>query len=118
MCNFSLPFTGNVDNLVTIAKKAVTGAGGTFNETATPSDPNSRSGNFFVSTSLGHVTGSYTGDLSSGNVTVSASVGHISASYQTDGVNLTVNISHLPLLVPCNSVRDQLAAILGNNTPN
>jgi len=108
MCNFFVPFTGNVTALIKMAKDAISQAGGSFNE-VTPT-----SGNFSASTSLGHITGSYTGDASSGSCTVAAAVSHIAGTYKTDGTMLTVDITHLPLLVSCNTLKEKLTQVLSN----
>jgi hypothetical protein len=79
MCNFSIQFNSNADDLVSKAKNAITGAGGSLSGDAAE-------GSFKMQTFMGEITGSYT----------------------TADQTIYVQISKKPMLVPCREIENQL----------
>ena len=83
-CNFSVPFSGTVSDIVSKARGAIGKAGGNFN-----GDDNT--GSFDISTMAGDVRGTYT----------------------VNGNTLEVNITDKPMFLPCDMIESQLKQYLG-----
>jgi len=83
MCSFSINFDANVHHIISKAKDAITGAGGSF-------AGNEEAGNFELSTFLGQIAGLYT--------------------IENDRIN--INITKKPMLVPCSEIENQLRKYL------
>lgn len=75
MCNFSIPFSGSVGEVLGNAKSAVQGQGGAF-----------------------------VGDQSSGAFQVSVFGSPIRGTYQIEGQVLHILIESKPFLVPCSTI--------------
>lgn len=82
-CNIKVPFTGAAADIVTKARNAIGGAGGTFNGDDT-------TGSFGLSTMAGDVAGSYT----------------------VNGNTLEVTITDKPMFLPCDMIEAQLKQYL------
>ncbi|HET7896560.1 MAG TPA: hypothetical protein VFL47_02795 [Flavisolibacter sp.] len=82
-CDFSIPFSGDAETVLTKARNAVQSQGGTFN-----GDTNS--GDFHVSVFGNKIVGNYT------------------VSEQT----LNINITDKPFMVPCSAIENFLAGQL------
>ena len=78
-CNFSIPFTKSVTEILAKAKKTVEAQGGNF-----------------------------TGDETSGNFDVSIFGNTVIGSYAINGSELNINITEKPFLVPCNMIENFL----------
>lgn len=74
-CNFTIPFSKPVDEILAKAKKTVESQDGTF-----------------------------TGDTSSGHFNVSVFGNTVVGSYSVEGQNLNIDITDKPFLVPCNMI--------------
>ena len=74
-CDFSIPFSGNAEDVLAKAKKAVEGQGGNF-----------------------------TGDTSRGDFDVSVFGNKIVGNYAVNGQTLDVNITDKPFMVPCSAI--------------
>lgn len=74
-CDFSLPFSGNAENVLAKARKAVEGQGGNF-----------------------------TGNTSAGNFQVSVFGNNIVGNYTVNGQTLQINITDKPFMVPCSVI--------------
>lgn len=74
-CNFSIPFSGAADDVLSKAKSAVEGQGGNFK-----------------------------GDTNSGNFDVSVFGSTIVGSYAVNGQDLDIVISDKPFLIPCSTI--------------
>ncbi|GAC1586176.1 MAG: hypothetical protein NVS3B19_04490 [Ginsengibacter sp.] len=74
-CSFSIPFSGNAEEIFNKAKTAVAGQGGTFE-----------------------------GDTNGGNFNVSVFGNTISGSYTVSGQNMEINITEKPFLIPCSTI--------------
>ena len=74
-CDFSLPFSGDAENVLAKARKAVEGQGGSF-----------------------------TGDTNAGNFHVSVFGNKIVGNYQVSGQTLQINITDKPFMVPCSAI--------------
>jgi hypothetical protein len=83
-CNFSIPFTGSVEQLVAKAKNAITSAGGQF-----------------------------TGDAAGGEFSLSTFAGTISGSYDVSPSNLNIEITDKPIFVSCSMIESELKKYLG-----
>lgn len=83
-CNFSIPFTGPVSDMVCKARTAVEGQGGVFS-----------------------------GNDASGNFNVSLLGNGIDGSYSVNGQLLDVMINAKPLFIPCSAIRHFLEKQLG-----
>ena len=83
MCNFSIKFESNVHHLISVAKDAITGAGGNFNG-------NEEAGGFDLNTFMGQIVGAYT--------------------ILNDEIN--INITKKPMFVPCSEIENQLRKYL------
>jgi len=79
MCNFIITITESAATFVANAKTQVENADGTF-----------------------------TGDTSSGTFDVPTPVGHISGSYAVNGQQITVNITHKPIVISCNAIENYI----------
>ncbi len=78
-CNFTIPFTKSVTEILEKAKKTI----------------ESQSGNF-------------TGDENAGNFDVSIFGNTVVGSYSVSGQELNIDISEKPFLVPCNMIESFL----------
>lgn len=79
MCNFTMSITESAATFVANAKSEVENAGGTF-----------------------------TGDTASGNFEVSTPFGNISGNYVLNGQEITINITHKPILISCNAIENYI----------
>jgi hypothetical protein len=84
MCNFTIPFTGSAKDLLARAKKAITGAGGTFK-----------------------------GNTSKGSFQISSPV-LIVGSYTVSGQNLDVKITKKPFFITCARIESELKKMIGS----
>jgi hypothetical protein len=82
-CNFSIPVSGSVDELVAKAKTAITGAGGQFS-----------------------------GDVAGGQFSLSTFVGTITGSYDVSPSSLNIDISDKPMFVSCSMIEQELKKYL------
>jgi hypothetical protein len=82
-CNFSIPFSGNVTDIISTAQSAITGAGGNF-----------------------------TGDANSGAFSLSTFVGEIKGTYSIGGSNLNIDISDKPMFLGCSMIEAELKKYL------
>lgn len=78
-CNFSIPFSGNAEEILAKAKSAVESQNGEFN-----------------------------GNTASGNFSVNIFSNLIAGSYVISGQTLHLNITHKPFLVPCSTIESFL----------
>lgn len=78
-CNFSIPFSGNLQPVLDKARATVEEQGGTFN-----------------------------GDNNSGEFSLSAFGNNIAGSYAVNGSQLEILISDKPFFVPCNAIESYL----------
>lgn len=83
MCNFSIKLNGNVEELVSKAKNAITDAGGSFD-----------------------------GDITSGSFRMKTFMGEIAGSYTVSTQQLNVEVSKKPMMVPCSEIEKQLRKYL------
>ena len=74
-CDFSIPFSGNTEDVLAKAKKAVQSQGGNFN-----------------------------GDASGGDFDVSVFGNKITGNYTVNGQVLNINITDKPFMVPCSAI--------------
>lgn len=77
-CNFSIPFSGSVDEVFNKAKSAVERQGGIFN-----------------------------GDANEGNFSINV-FGAISGSYTVSGNQLNIVIEDKPMMIPCSAIENVL----------
>ena len=82
-CNFTIPFTKSVTEILEKAKKTVESQGGNF-----------------------------TGDENEGNFNVSIFGNTVVGSYIVKGEELNIDISEKPFLVPCNMIENFLKSQL------
>ncbi|HMT96708.1 MAG TPA: hypothetical protein PKC62_08480 [Ferruginibacter sp.] len=82
-CSFTVPFTGNADEIFNKAKNVVENQGGTFNGDA-------RQGNFYI-----EVFGN-----------------KIAGDYSVAGNELSINITDKPFFVPCATIENLLKSKL------
>ena len=82
-CNFSIPFTKSVTEVLEKAKKTVEAQGGNFS-----------------------------GDENSGNFDVSIFGNTVIGSYVLNGQELNIDITEKPFLVPCNMIENFLKSQL------
>ena len=82
-CNFTIPFTKSVTEILEKAKKTVEFQGGNF-----------------------------TGDENKGNFDVSIFGNTVVGSYAVDGQSLNIDITDKPFLVPCNMIENFLKSQL------
>ena len=82
-CNFSIPFTKSVTEVLAKAKKTVEAQGGNFN-----------------------------GDENEGNFNVSIFGNTVIGSYMVKGEELNIDITEKPFLVPCNMIENFLKSQL------
>jgi len=83
-CAFSIPFSGAPTDVLSKARTAVEGQGGTF-----------------------------TGDASGGGFDVTVLENTIKGSYTISGQNLQINILSKPFFLPCNTIEGFLKNQLG-----
>jgi len=74
-CNFSIPFSGETEQVLNKAKTAVQSQGGQFN-----------------------------GDANSGDFNVSVFGNTIAGSYTVTGQNMNIVIDSKPFLIPCSTI--------------
>ncbi|HEV7331623.1 MAG TPA: hypothetical protein VGN63_11335 [Flavisolibacter sp.] len=74
-CDFSIPFTGNPEDVLAKARSTVQSQGGNFN-----------------------------GDANSGDFTVSVFGNKIVGNYKVSGNTLNIIITDKPFMVPCNAI--------------
>jgi hypothetical protein len=78
-CNFSIPFSGNAEIVLTKAKAAIESQQGVF-----------------------------TGDANSGRFSVSVFGNSIKGSYRVNGQSLNITITDKPFIVPCSTIESLL----------
>ncbi len=78
-CDFSIPFTGDAQTVLSKARNAVQSQGGNFN-----------------------------GDANSGDFNVSVFGNKIVGNYTVTGQTLSINITDKPFIVPCNAIESFL----------
>ncbi len=78
-CNFTIPFSKSVTEILEKAKKTIESQNGTF-----------------------------TGDENAGNFDVSIFGNTVIGSYSVNGQNLNIDITEKPFLVPCNMIESYL----------
>lgn len=78
-CNFSIPFSGNAEAILSKARSTVQGQGGDFN-----------------------------GDANSGEFNVSVFGNKIVGQYTVSGQTLNINITDKPFMVPCSAIESFL----------
>lgn len=78
-CNFTITFQGSAADFIAKAKAKVEENNGTL-------DGGTSSGSFDVPTSLGHITG----------------------NYSIDGQDITIDISHKPIVVGCGAIQNYI----------
>lgn len=83
-CEFSLPFSGNTEDVLAKAKRAVEGQGGNFS-----------------------------GDTNRGDFNVSVFGNKIVGNYVVSGQSLQINITDKPFMVPCSAIESFLKNQLG-----
>ena len=83
VCNFTIPFGGNADEVFTKAKNVVESQGGIF-----------------------------TGDDHSGNFTIEVFGNKTAGDYTMTGNDLTINITDKPFFVPCATIESMLKSKL------
>ena len=83
-CNFSIPFSGDAQNVLNKAKSAVQGQGGNF-----------------------------TGDTNSGKFDVSFFGNKIAGSYNVSGQQLDIVIDSKPFMIPCSTIESYLKNQIG-----
>jgi hypothetical protein len=77
-CNFSIPFSGSVEEVLNKARTAVEKQGGSF-----------------------------TGDANNGNFSISV-FGTISGNYTVSGNQLNIVIEDKPMMIPCSAIENVL----------
>lgn len=83
MCEFTIPFNGSADGLVTRARQEIERAGGSFNG-------NALGGNFIGKTPIGSIGG----------------------SYQISGQEISIVISKKPFLLSCRKIEKELRGVM------
>jgi hypothetical protein len=83
-CNFSVPFSGEVAEIISKARKGIGNAGGNFN-----------------------------GDDNTGSFDISTMAGDVRGTYAVNGNMLEVNITDKPMFLPCDMIESQLKNYLG-----
>ena len=78
-CDFSIPFSGNAEEILAKARSAVESQNGEFN-----------------------------GDTTSGNFSVNIFSNLIAGNYLVSGQILSLTITHKPFLVPCSTIESFL----------
>lgn len=82
-CDFSIPFTGNPEDVLAKARNAVQSQGGNF-----------------------------TGNTSNGDFSVSVFGNKIVGNYTVSGQTLNINITDKPFMVPCSAIESFLTGQL------
>jgi hypothetical protein len=82
-CNFSIPFSGNVSDIVSAAQSGITGAGGNFS-----------------------------GDTNNGQFSLSTFVGEITGTYTVSGSTLNIDITDKPMFLGCSMIEAELKKYL------
>ena len=83
-CNFSIPFSGNAEEIFAKAQTAITNAGGKF-----------------------------TGDVGAGEFSLSTFIGAIEGSYSMNGSTMNVLITDKPMFLSCSKIEEELSKYLG-----
>ena len=83
-CNFSIPFSGSADAVLSKARSAVQSQGGQLN-----------------------------GDAGAGDFTVSVFGNTISGSYSVTGQNMNIIIESKPFLIPCSTIEGFMKGQIG-----
>lgn len=83
MCQFSIPFSGNADGLISRARQAIERAGG-----------------------------SLTGDTNQGTFQASTPIGAIQGGYTVNGQEITIAIDKKPFLLSCNRIETELRGVM------
>ena len=83
-CNFSIPFSGNAEDIFTKAQAAITSAGGQFS-----------------------------GDVGAGEFSISTFIGAIKGSYSMKGSTMNVTIADKPMFLSCSQIEKELSKYLG-----
>ncbi len=84
-CNFSIPFSGDPQQVMYKARSAVQGQGGNFD-----------------------------GDINGGNFNVSVFGNTIAGSYSVTGQNMEIVIHSKPFLIPCSTIEGFLKNQIGS----
>jgi len=84
-CNFRIPFSGDVNNVLNKAKSTVQGQGGNF-----------------------------TGDTNSGEFNVSVFGSNIAGHYTIVGNEMDITITDKPFMIPCSTIQGFLKNQLGS----
>ena len=83
-CRFSIPYSGDVNNILAKANTGITGAGGKF-----------------------------TGDASTGDFSLSTFLGAINGNYIVDAKHLNITITDKPMFLSCDKIEEELRKRLG-----
>ena len=83
-CNFSIPISGNAEEIFNKAQTAITGAGGQF-----------------------------TGDVGAGEFSLSTFIGAIKGSYSMKASTMNVIITDKPMFLSCSQIEKELSKYLG-----
>lgn len=78
-CNFSIPFSGDVETILAKARAAIESQNGDFS-----------------------------GDINSGNFEVSVFANLIKGHYSVSGQNLNLTITDKPFIIPCSTIENLL----------
>ena len=78
-CNFSIPFNGSPEPLISKAKSAITTTGGQFS-----------------------------GDVAGGEFSLPTFVGTITGSYDVSPTQINIEISDKPFFLPCSKIEEEL----------
>ncbi|HZG01572.1 MAG TPA: hypothetical protein VEY71_11240 [Chitinophagales bacterium] len=82
-CQFSVPFSGEVAEIVSKARSGIGNAGGNFN-----------------------------GDNNTGSFDISTMAGEVRGTYTVNGSMLEVHITDKPMFLPCDMIESQLKQFL------
>ena len=82
-CNFSIPFSGNAEEIFAKAQTAITSAGGKF-----------------------------TGDVGAGEFSLSTFIGVIEGSYSMNSSRMNVLITDKPMFLSCSQIEKELSKYL------
>jgi hypothetical protein len=78
-CSFSIPFSGNANDILSKAKSGITGAGGQFK-----------------------------GDASGGEFSLSIFIGTITGTYTLSASTLNIEITDKPVFISCSQIEKEL----------
>jgi hypothetical protein len=82
-CSFSIPFSGDVTDVLSKAQSGIAGAGGNF-----------------------------TGDVNNGEFSLSTFVGEITGTYTVIGSTLNIDITDKPMFLGCSMIEAELKKYL------